>query len=146
MMYSTYDKVLAQVDGYAYRPIGGNAEGVAGGVTVLQWQADMKAAITGGAVCAWQATYGDTVSIEVGYDDGAGTWTTKRVLTQGLPILLGGRIEIGADYALEVPPELALRVTYTSVGTSNPQIGVNINSWFPAQDVSQVGIRFTTNP
>ena len=144
-MYSTYDKTLAQVEGYAYRPIGGNAEGVAGGVTVLQWQADMKAAITGGTVCAWQATYGDTVSIEVGYDDG-GTWTTKRVLTQDLPILLGGRIEIGADYALEVPPELALRVIYTSVGTSNPQIGVNIHSWFPAQDVSQVGIRFTTIP
>ena len=146
MMYSTYDKTLAERDGYAYRPIGGNAEGVASGVTTLTWQADMKAAITGGTVCAWQATYGDTVSIEVGYDDGAGTWTTKRVLTQDLPILLGGRVEIGADYALEVPPELALRVTYTSVGTSNPQIGVNIASWFPAQEVSKVEITFTTNP
>jgi hypothetical protein len=106
----------------------------------------MKAAITGGTVCAWQATYGDTVSIEVGYDDGAGTWTTKRVLTRDLPILLGGRIEIGADYALEVPPELSLRVTYTSTGTNTPQIGVNINSWFPAQEVSQVNITFTSNP
>jgi hypothetical protein len=146
MMYSTYDKTLAERDGYAYRPIGGNAEGVASGVTTLTWQADMKAAITGGTVCAWQATYGDTVSIEVGYDDGAGTWTTKRVLTRDLPILLGGRIEIGADYALEVPPELSLRVTYTSTGTNTPQIGVNINSWFPAQEVSQVNITFTSNP
>jgi hypothetical protein len=145
MMYSTYDKTLAERDGYAYRPIGGNAEGVAGGVTVLQWQADMKAAITGGTVCAWQAAYGDTVSVTVGYDDG-GTWVVKRVLTQDLPILLGGRVEIGADYALEVPPELSLRVTYTSVGTNNPQIGVNIASWFPAQEVSKVEITFTTNP
>lgn len=145
MMYSTYDKTLAERDGYAYRPIGGNAEGVASGVTTLTWQADMKAAITGGTVCAWQAAYGDTVSIEVGYDDG-GTWVAKRVLTRDLPILLGGRIEIGADYALEVPPELSLRVTYTSTGTNNPQIGVNINSWFPAQEVSKVEITFTTNP
>jgi len=145
MMYSTYDKVLAQVEGYAYRPIGGNAEGVAGGVTTLTWRANLQAAITGGTVCAWQAAYGDTVSVTVGYDDGE-AWVVKRVLTQDLPILLGGRVEIGADYALEVPPELSLRVTYTSVGTNNPQIGVNINSWFPAQDVSQVGIRFTTIP
>jgi hypothetical protein len=144
-MYSTYDKTLAERDGYAYRPIGGNAEGVASGVTTLTWRANLQAAITGGTVCAWQAAYGDTVSIEVGYDDG-GTWVAKRVLTRDLPILLGGRIEIGADYALEVPPELSLRVTYTSTGTNNPQIGVNINSWFPAQEVSKVEITFTTNP
>ena len=145
MPYSTYDKTLAERDGYAYRPIGGNAEGVAGGVTTLTWRANLQAAITGGTVCAWQAAYGDTVSVTVGYDDGE-TWVVKRVLTQDLPILLGGRVEIGADYALEVPPELSLRVTYTSTGTNNPQIGVNINSWFPAQEVSKVEITFTTIP
>ena len=143
--YSTYDKVLAERDGYAYRPIGGNAEGVSSGVTMLTWQADKQAAITGGVICAWQAVYGDTVTVEVGYDDG-GIWTVKRILTKDLPILVGGRVEIGADYALELPPELSLRVTYTSVGTNNPQIGVVINAWFPAQDVSQVGVTFTTSP
>lgn len=146
MPISTYDKTLAQVDGYAYRPIGGATDGVAGGATIIQFQADQIAAITGGTICAWQAVFGDRVTVEVGYDDGAGTWTTKRVLTRDLPILVGGRVEIGADYALEVPPELAIRVTYQSVGTSTPQIGIAIDSWFPAQSVSQVVVVVTTIP
>lgn len=138
----TYDKILAQVDGYAYRPIGGNADGVAGATTILQWTCSEQAALTGGVIAAWQGVYGDTVDVEVGYDDGAGGWTVKRTLTKGLPLLVGQRVQIGADYALEVPVSLSIRVTYYSVGPNDPQIGVVIDSWFPAQSVESVVVKF----
>jgi len=140
----TYDKVLVQIDGYAYRPIGGVSDGTAGAATYLQWTCSEPVALTGGVVCAWQGVYGDTVDVEVGNDDGAGTWTVKRTLTKGLPILAGQRIQIGADYALEVSVGLSIRVTYRSTGTSDPQITTNIDSWFPAQSVEGVVIQFST--
>ena len=138
----TYDKILAQVDGYAYRPIGGNADGVAGATTILQWTCSEQAALTGGVISAWQGVYGDTVDVEVGYDDGAGGWTTKRTLTRGLPVQVGQRVQVGADYAFEVHVGLSIRVIYHSVGANDPQIGVVIDSWFPAQSVESVVVGF----
>lgn len=142
----TYDKILAQVEGYAYRPIGGNADGLAGATTILQWTCSEQAALTGGVIAAWQGVYGDTVDVEVGYDDGAGSWVKKRTLAEGLPILVDQRVQVGADYALEVPVGLSIRVAYHSVGTSDPQVSVVIDSWFPAQSVESVVIRFEVLP
>ena len=145
-MATTYDKVLVQVDGYAYRPVGGSADGVAGAATYLQWTCSEPVALTGGSICAWQGVYGDTVDVEVGAVDGSGAWFTKRTLTRGLPLLVGQRLEIGADYALEVPVGLSVRVTYHSVGANDPQIGANIDSWFPSQSTEAVVVTFSSGP